>query len=324
MTRFVLCGTGWRAGFYMRIAALLKDEFEIAAIYTRREEKRDELTASGYKASADLAEALSFRHDAVIAAGGPEGFLPLLMELGRRGETILAETTFLSLDEDGLKKASLIPGYTMEQYWHTPLYSSIREALPLIGKIDSVYLSALHNHHAASIMRGIFPHLKIKEIRRLLEKESGCLKTGSRAGLERKGEKECYKRKITAVEFGSGEIFITDFSSNQYHSYIIPSRIEIRGEMGVITEKGVAYVDNDGWPVSLPFVFQREETKPNQHPVLTHVTLGERVVFTNPFYPDALSDDEIAIAMMLREASEKRLEYTIRDGVEDARIGKMF
>ncbi len=324
MTSFVLCGTGWRAEFYMHVANSLKDEFKISSVYTRREEKSKELSALGYNATTSLNEALSYNHDGVIVARGSNGFLPLLIELEGRKERILSETAFSFLDEEELERASFIPGYTLEQYWHTPLYGSIRASLPLIGKINSVYLSALHNHHAASIMRGLFPEQKIKDVRRLLETKERCLRTGSRKGLERSREMEEYTRKITSVMFETGENFITDFSSNQYHSYIIPSRIEIRGERGVITEKGVTYVGDEGYPISEVFVFNREETKLNQTPTLSHVTLGSRVVYSNPFYPSSFCDDEIAIALMLREFSEGKIAYTFLDGIEDARIGKLF
>lgn len=324
MTSFVLCGTGWRSLFFVRIASVLIDEFRIASIYTRREDKISELTKKGYKAYLSLGDALSVKHDAVIVASGEDGFYPLLKELEKRGETILSETTFSSLSPSQMEDVSRIPGYTLEQYWYTPLYASIKKALPKVGKINSVYLSALHNHHAASIMRGIFPSLEIKEVIRLLDTSLRCLKTGSRKGMERNGEWEDYSRKITAVEFKTGETFITDFSSNQYHSYIIPSRIEIRGERGYITEKGVTYISEDGYPVREDFVFSREETKLNHTPTLSHVTLGGEVVFKNEFYPSPFSDDEIAIASALRAFERGKLEYSIKDGVEDAEIGNLF
>ena len=324
MTRFVLCGTGWRSLFFIRIASALKDEFRIASIYTHREDKMSELIEKGYKAYLSLDDALAVAHDGVIVAGGERGFYPLMMELDKRGETILSETTFSSLTTDEMDDVAHIPGFTLEQYWHTPLYASLKSALPKIGKVESVYLSALHNHHAASIMRGIFPSLEINDVRRLLDSSSKCLKTGSRKGLEREMEMEDYTRKITAVEFKSGEVFITDFSSNQYHSYIIPSRIEIRGERGVITEKAVTYISSSGYPVREDFVFSREETKLNHTPTLSHVTLGGEVVFKNDFYPLPFSDDEIAIASILREFSQGELTYSIADGVEDARVGNLF
>lgn len=324
MTKFVLCGTGWRAEFFMRIAKALPEQFAISAIYTRREDKALELTGQGYNTTTKLETALSFDHEAVIVASGNEGFLSLLKFLDARHETILSETTFLALSEEELREVEKIKGFALEQYWHNPLYASIKKVLPKIGEVSSVYLSALHNHHAASIMRGIFGNIGIKEVRRLLEQKAVCVKTASRAGMDRSGEKQDYTRKITAVEFVTGQVFITDFSSNQYHSYIVPSRVEIRGQRGVITEQGVTYVDEAGFPVELPFVFHTDDAKNNQQLSLSHVTAGAEVVFENEFYPSNFNYDEIAIASMLKEFSQGRLEYSIREAVEDARLGKLF
>ncbi len=320
----VLFGTGWRAHFYIRIASLLPSLLTITSVYTRSEERKNQMTAEGLGATTDISEALSAEHDAVIVASGRDGFLPLLEGLDKRGERILTETSFLPLTEDELQRAEKIEGFAFEQYLHTPLYSSVMAALERIGKVSSMYLSGLHNHHAASLMRALFPDLEIKDVKRLLEEKAECLKTGSRSGLVRGGEREEYTRKITSVTFKNGEVFITDFSSNQYHSYIIPSHLEIRGEMGVITERGVTYIDADGYPLSLPFVFHRDEGKTGQQPSLSHVTLGERTVFRNRFYPLPLSDDEIAIASMIEEYISGVPSYTIRKAVDDARVGKLF
>ncbi len=324
MTKFVLCGTGWRADFFLRIAKALPQQFAISSIYTRRKEKATELTNLGYNATTNLDVALSFDHNAVIVASGKEGFFELLKTLDSRHETILSETTFLSLSEEELKQVENIKGFTLEQYWYNPLYASIKAVLPKIGKVSSVYLSALHNHHAASILRGIFGPLEIKEIRRLLDQNATCLKTASRSGLDRNLEAQDYTRKLTAVEFTTGEVFLTDFSSNQYHSYIIPSHLEIRGQRGVITEKGVTYINEQGYPVDLPFVFHKDDFRNNQQLSISHVTVGSEVVFTNAFYPSDFNYDEIAIASMLKEFAEGHLTYSFKAGVEDARIGKLF
>ncbi len=324
MTKFVLCGAGWRADFFLRIAKALPAQFAISCIYTRREDKAQQLKSQGYNATTNLETALSYEHQAVIVARRQDGFFPLLKELAARGETIISETTFLSLTDEELNEAEQIKGFTLEQYWHNPLYASIKAVLPKIGKVTSVYLSALHNHHAASILRGIFGHLEIAHINRLLNQDTACLKTASRSGMERGRELQPYTRKITAVEFTTGEIFITDFSTNQYHSYILPSHIEIRGEQGVITERGVTYINEQGYPVELPFEFHNDAVKNNQRLSLSHVTAGSEVVFTNEFYPCDFNYDEIAIASMLKEFAEGHFEYTIKDGVADARIGKFF
>jgi len=324
MARFVLCGTGWRADFYIRIANALPEMFSISSIYTRREEKISQLRALGYYATLDLDEALSKEHDFVVVASGKLGFLPLIEKLDRRGEMIATETTFSSLSDEDLSKAEKINGYVLEQYWHTPLYSSIYKSLCQIGKINSVYLSALHNHHAASICRGIFKGLAIKEYRTLLEQKANCLKSGSRSGILKEYKDEDYIRRIKLIEFTSGEVFINDFSSNQYHSYIIPSRIEIRGEKGVITEKGITYINSNGYPITKNFVFHRDSDRINQSLTLSHVSLGDSILFENEFYPASLNDDEIAIATMLKKLVDGNLDYTIAKGVEDARLGRLL
>ena len=323
MVDFVLFGTGWRAEFYMRIADA-SPGFKLNAIYTRSEERRREIEKRGFKVFTSIEETLSEDHDLAVIASGNEGLTALLEKLRDR-EVIACETSFLKLADKELDYISTnIYGYALEQYWHTPLYASIKEALPLIGAIDSVYLSALHNHHAASIARYIFRDEKIKDIRTLSETNAKCIKTGSRAGIERGNEIQEYKRKITQIEYESGRIFINDFSSNQYHSAIIPSRIEIRGVKGIITERGVTYVQENGYATTLPFVFHRGSDKINEPMTLSHVTLGERTVFTNPFYPSLMNDDEIAIASMLKEIKEGKSTYNIKEAIEDAKLGKLL
>ncbi len=324
MTEFVLCGAGWRAGFYLRVAAAFPDLFRIASVYTRRMSAAAALREQGISAFTSLDEALSAGHSAVIVASGREGFLPLMRSLAEKGENIITETSFLSLSDEELDEAEEIPGVAMEQYLHTPLYASVRKCLGRIGHISSVYLSALHNHHAASLVRAFFPRGEIMNVERIVEEKEKCLRTGSRSGLERDGETEEYTRKITKVSFRTGEYFINDFSSNQYHSYIIPSRLEIRGERGVLTERGVTYVAADSFPVSENFVFHRDSRKVNHTTTLTHVTLGSETLFVNHFYPSSLDDDEIAIASMLLDAAEGRPVYSIRDAVRDARLGKLL
>lgn len=324
MVNFVLFGTGWRAEFYMRIAEA-SPEFKLNAIYTRSEERRKEIEKRGFKAFTSIEETLIEDHDVAVIASGNEGLIPLLNNLNERGDTIACETSFLKLNDRELDHvSSSIKGYALEQYWHTPLFASIKEALPFIGDIESVFLSALHNHHAASIARYIFKDEVIKNVRTLSETNAKCNKTGSRAGRETDNEMQEYKRRITQIEYESGKIFINDFSSNQYHSAIIPSRIEIRGEKGVITESGLSYVKDNGYVATLPFVFHRGSDKINEPMTLSHVTLGDRTAFINPFYPALLNDDEIAIAAMLKEIKDQGNTYSIKDAIDDARLGKLL
>lgn len=320
----VLFGTGWRAMFFVRIAEMVPSLLTITSVYTHAEERAEEMRARGLNASADLNEVLSAEHDAVIVASGKNGFYEMMMKLKERGEFIISETSFLPLSDRELATLEDAKGATAEQYQFTPLYASIIASLPMIGRIDQVYISGLHNHHAASIARAVLGiDDEIPELLGSADYGSRMLKTGERKGMDTAGEMEDYTRSLRMLKFSKG-LFINDFSSNQYHSYFYGKRIEIRGEKGIITEQGVNTVDDNNFPVFLPFVFHRDISVGNGSMTLTHVSLGERTVFINPFYPENLNDDEIGIALLLKNIEEGLQYPSVRDGILDAKLGKML
>ena len=74
----------------------------------------------------------------------------------------------------------------------------------------------------------------------------------------------------------------------------------------------------------MPFIFHRDVSVGNGSLALTHVTLGERTLFVNPYYPADLNDDEIAIAEILRRMDSGEDCPTILSGIEDARTGRLL
>ena len=320
----VLLGTGWRARFFMRISHLLPSVLDIVSIYTRSEERAEELRTEGYPATSDLDAALSSAHDAVIVASGKVGFLNALCYLHDRGERIIAETTFLSLEDEELAVVESYGGLVMEQYSFTPLFASALSSLPLLGDVDQLYLSGLHNHHAAAIARKVLSlGISMPDELCTMDFPSRIVKTGSRKGMEISGEMEEYTRKVRMMRFGSS-LFIHDFSSNQYHSYLYGKSFEIRGEKGILTERGLSAVDECGYPVFIPFVFHRDSSTGNGSLTLSHGTLGERTVFVNPYDPLEMNDDEIAMARMLELYDMGEDVYPFREGVADARLGRLL
>ena len=321
----VLFGTGWRARFFLRIARLCPSIINVVSVYSRSPERAKEIEALGFRATAERDNALEAGHDAVIVASGKEGFADTLRFLRDNGERIISETTFLSLSDEEQDEMSLIEGgMVLEQYAFTPLFASVIAALPLLGNVDQMYLSGLHNHHAAAIARRVLSIGYDLPVRiESMDFPSRMMKTGSRQGLEVFGEMEAYTRKVRMMRFGSS-LFINDFSSNQYHSYLYGKSFGIRGEKGVLTERGLSAVDECGYPVFLPFVFHRDSSTGNGSLTLSHVTLGERTLFVNPYYPLNLNDDEIAIARMLELYGKGEDPYPFREGVADARLGRLL
>ncbi len=317
----VLLGSGWRAAFFIRIARALPSLLTIQAVFTHSGERAKQI---GLPAFTNLDKALAVEHDLVIVASGGRDFLSTMLKLKERGERVLVETTFLSLsDEENLALADM-KGAVAEQYLYTPLYASIMKALPLIGRPTQLYLSGLHNHHAASVARAVLSlGISMPDSIQSFNWKDGILKTASRDGMIVNGEKEEYERKIRLLTFGD-RLFINDFSSNQYHSHLYGKRVEIRGERGVVDEKGVRFVNAEGYPATLPFVFHRDYVMGNAGMTLSHVTLGSETVFVNPFYPAQFNDDEIAIATILNNLDEGKDCPTIASGIQDARLGRLL
>ena len=323
--RAVLFGTGWRVRFFMRIAGLLPDILSISSVYTHSEERAAGLRKEGYAAFTDPDEALDIPHDAVIAASGKNGFFETLSFLHGRNERIISETTFLSLSDDELDEVSGYGGLVMEQYPYTPLFASVLNALPYLGEhCDQLYLSGLHNHHSAAIARRILGlGCQLPDECQAVDFPSRMVRTGSRKGMERAGEIEGYDRKVRLLRFSSS-LFIHDFSSNQYHSYLYGKKLEARGERGIMMEDGINGIDSAGYPFFLPFVFHRDSSTGNGSLTLSHVTLGERTLFVNPYYPLDMNDDEIAMARMLELYGKGEDIYPFSEGVADARLGRLL
>ena len=181
-------------------------------------------------------------------------------------------------------------------------------------------LSGLHNHHAAAIARRILDLAdRMPDEVHSVDIPSSMVRTSQRSGMVRTGEKEEYTRKLRVLRFGE-KTFVNDFSSNQYHSYLFGKKLEVRGERGLITEEGVRCLDRNNLPVFMPFVFHRDDVFGNATLALSHVSLGDRTVFINPFYPENMNDDEIALATMLKTGCAPSL----KEGILDARLGRLL
>lgn len=320
----VLFGTGWRAMFYVRIARALPELLEIVSVCTRKEERAELMRKEGLAAFTDPEKALAVPHDITLAVSGKEGFYPLMCRLKERSEFVLTETSFLPLSDKELDDLSGMKGAVAEQYRFTPLYASAIAAMDMVGEIDQLYLSGLHNHHAASIARTVLGlGSRMPDEIRTLDFPSSIRKTGSKEGMIVNGTAEDYTRKLRLLRFGE-KLFIQDFSTNQYHSYFYGRSFEIRGRYGIINEREVRCLGPDGYPCILPFAFHRDWTTGNGSLTLSHATLGERTVFVNPFYPAELNDDEIAIADIIRRIDAGEDYPEIISGVEDARLGRLL
>lgn len=320
----VLIGSGWRSAFYLRIASALPSLLEIVSVYSSSEERAKEMRKKGLNCHSSLCDALTFTHDAVIVSTGKENFYSIMLDLERRGEFILSETSFLSLGESELKSLENTRGAIMEQYPYDPIFAAVLSAAPRLERIDQLMISGLHNHHSAALARIVFS-LKDEKPDEVLSLDfpSSMVKTGDRSGIVKGNGVEDYVRRLRILRFGK-RLFIHDFSSNQYHSYLMKKSIEIRGEKGILTLDGLKTTDEDGYPLFFPFFFHRDISTWNGSMTLSHINLSDERVYTNPFYPVNLNDDEIGIATIIQNIDSGLPYRSIREGIEDARLGKLL
>ena len=321
--RAVLIGTGWRSRFYRRIAEALPSLLDIVSVYSNSEERARELSKNGMRCTSSLDEALSPSHDAVIVSTRRDLFYSIMMTLAHRGEFILSETSFLPLREEERNALSAVKGAVMEQYPYSPLFASVLNVKDRLGKIDQLFLSGLHNHHAASVAKAVLGDLQMPKEVLFIDQPSVIIKTGGRGGLSATGESEEYTRKIRILRF-ERTLLLHDFSTNQYHNYLMDNSIEIRGERGILTFEGLRTVSDDGYPVNIPFSVHRDTSHSGSSLSLSHISLGKDVVYSNPFYPANLNDDEIGIATIIKNIDEGRSYRTIKDGIDDAVLGDML
>lgn len=310
--------------FPVRLARLVPDRFELVSLYTHTVERAKILREQGLPAVSNMDQSLSVPHDLVIVASGPGDLEKTLAKLCARNERVLSETSFLPLDEDAYKTLWDLPVSVMEQYWYTPLWTSVAKMLPAIGRVDQVYLSGLHCHHAAAIFRRIF-QVGDEQPRMLdsVDFPSRCVRTAARGGICLSGELQDYTRSIRMMRFEQG-LAVYDQSSNQYHSAFFGLHFEIRGEKGTITENGVTMLDAHNYPMTLPFRFHTERRFGNESLALTHVTVGSQTTFTNAYGEANLDYDEIAIARMMELLMLGKNPYPIQEAIRDARLGKRF
>ncbi len=317
----VLIGSGWRSGSYQRISRALPGLLTISAIMTRSKERKEELRDFGWNAFTSFDEALEKDHDAVIVATRETMFSDLL-ELDRRGELIISETGFLSMTHEEKEKIRNIKGFAAEQYPYTPTFSSFITASKRLKDIDQVYLSGLHNHHAIAVLRKLIDISGDAGEVEFMNFQSKITKTGSRSLRDFSGTDEDYTRKLRFVRFGS-RLYIHDFSTNQYHNYLLDIRAEARGSNGVLTFDGLK-IAKEGAVFSIPFEFHYDDEKFSGRSVLSHITLSDELIYRNPFYPDLSQEDEIAIATLLRRIEEGKDVKSIAEGIDDAEIGSVL
>jgi Oxidoreductase family, NAD-binding Rossmann fold len=327
--QFAIVGAGWRALFYLRVAAALSERFHLNGLVTRTRERAENVkTEWGVEAYSSLESLLqASRPDFIVLSVPRSVTADWLEELTAAGLPVLCETP-PAADFPDLRRVSelIAQGARVqvgEQYQYQPLHAA-RLALTdtdVIGDVSMVSLSVCHDYHAFSLMRR---HLKVAGESAVLRATStrAMIQTGFETSGPRRGVDTVEEERILGlVDFGN-RLGLYDFAGEQYFSYIRSPHVIIRGSVGEIADSRVRCLTGLDEPVTLEL--RREQTGEEGDLggySLRGISFGDRWMYRNPFPGARLSDDEIAIATCMehmgRYAKGGPPFYGLADAAQD-------
>jgi predicted dehydrogenase len=320
-SRVGFVGAGWRTTPYLLAMEALPDEFEPIGAVTRTEASAERMrTAHGLAAITSLDDFLAAGpYDFVILSVPWPEILPMASRLLEAGVAVLSETPIA-------ERTELVGPFlerfgndarlqSAEQYRFQPTHAA-RIAVAqsgLIGEPISVTASFAHDYHALSVVRAALGiGFEPVQVTAVSLGDRGVQPLGRDGWASALAVEESDRLAAQLVWPERGVTATYDFAGEQYFSPIRSRHITIRGTHGELADDRVVSMLEPGEPVVQRIT--RADTGldgdlEGRH--LRAITLGERVLWRNPFGDVRLSDDELAVATVLRA-----MRRSVNDGVE--------
>ena len=331
VTRFAIVGGGWRAAFYLRVAAALPERFAVSGLLSRDAARRATIASEFGVGTPGTLDDLLAGDPAFVVVATPWPVTPgLIAELAGRGVPVLTETP-PAPDDAGLR--ALAPLATTgriqvaEQYQYQPLHAARLEVVQSgrLGAVSQARVSAAHGYHGVDLIRrflGLDREPLTITAHRFV---SPIVASPDRAGPPA-DERIVESDQVIAFLDAGDRLGIYDFSPDQYFSWVRASRVLIRGERGELHGRTVRTLLDHRTPAVGELVRHdagHDGNLEGYHHV--GITLGDTWLYRNPFVPARLADDEIAVATCLARMGEW-LEggpdvCSLSDAAQDHHIG---
>jgi predicted dehydrogenase len=310
---FVMIGAGWRSPYFLNPAKRFPDQWRATAVVVRSEERARQVAGRwGVPTALSLGEALDReRPDFVVVAVPWEATPVYLRELADLGLPALAETPpapdMAGLRElwDGIGHRNL--AQVAEQYHLYPGHQARLAVVESgrIGRVGQVWLSSSHQYHMMSLIRrylGVgFEAAEVTAFASSHPLADPVDPSGWRLDAT-----ERPARTVTArLEFESGSVGHYDFTDNQWWNPLRVDRALIRGSRGEIREDEVTSLLTPDTVVTTDLRRWQTGVEMNLEGFdLRHITLGDQVMYRNPWVGGRLADDEIAAAGIMAGMAE--------------------
>ena len=314
--RYVQVGLGYRVRALRKVLAdlggfecvglvLRKVRTANVPVYTDLDRCLDEVRA---EIVFDLAPVRSAAQTATIAVGhgvpvmteAPAG--ATTAELERLGE--LAGSGLVQIAE----RDPLMPG-------HAARLAAVR--LGMIGEVSQVQVSSAQPCHAMALIRA---YLGVGVVPAVVRghRFSTALADPRAPGRANPAGEDI----LASVDFGEGRSGIYDSSDNEARTLLQAGRLLVRGSHGEISGDQVVLLSEHNL---ITTTYMRRQHDPDTRST-SQITLGEQVLWANPWPEMGWSDDEVAAAEFLtRTASWMRGEaaapYPLAEALLDARLG---
>lgn len=302
--RIGLIGASWRGQYYLRIAQARPDLFTVERVLTRTTASADTIAAAfGVPTSTDLDAFLrAGDYDYVVVSVPREQSPELISSVVAAGVPVLAETP-PAADVAGLVAlyehlGADAPVQVAEQYRFQPHHHA-RLAVArsgLLGPVAWTRMSIAHGYHGISMIRTALG-LGFEPLTISAETTVDHV-VHARGRDDWPTEFNAYDSVWTTARLeGPDKVGVYEFNGEQYFSPIRSRQLALRGERGELVNDEVSYLVAPGQAVRGHLV--REQTGADgdlEGAFLRSVTLGERVLYRNPFAPARLSDDDLAVA----------------------------
>ena len=318
--RYALIGSGWRAEFYIRIARMLPEIFELSAVLIRDKEKGAEFARSFQVKVVNSLEELLAEDPMFVVLSIRRGFVTEnLLKLFEAGVPVLTETPPGESQADLQELWAAYRKYqpkvqVAEQYFLQPLYAAWHKAISMgmLGEVQNISISALHGYHGISMIRWLLGTGGDRCTIYGKRYRFPVTETYGREGMTFDGEIFTCPRDRAVLEFERGQTAFFDFSDPaQYHSFIRTRQLNVQGVRGEIDDLTIRYLTDDNVPVTQNLNRIDLGVYGNQEWSHFGIMLGERFLYRSPFARARLNDDELAVGSLLLG-----MEEYVRSGKE--------
>jgi predicted dehydrogenase len=307
--RFGVVGTGWRGEFFLRLASMAPEHLRVTGVVTRSPDRAAEIAArSGVPAYQHLDELVAAERPEFVALAVPWEAMPGAIEQAVALDLpVLAETP-PAPTLDGLRRLWAAVAATglvqvAEQYLLMPGHAARLEVVRrgTIGDVTSVQVSSTHMYHATSMIRHLLGagHAVASAVARTFR--APVADPLSPKGWSGSAEPRELGTTIALLDFGDGRSAVYDFTENQWWNPLRARRLVIRGTQGEIVDDDVVRLVDPLTPVASRLQRRQLGVDLNLEGVeVAHVSFDGEVVWRNGFPGCRFSDDDLAVAEILR------------------------